>query len=420
MSFPKYKYLITYRLSEIIFDLIDEFVLRYLNHLGRLSYLSLKDQILKAARSIKQNIVEAVSEVVSLKIQIKLLGVAYASVEELIADFEDFLRRKNLEIYPQNHSKVATFRSLGEHLSSLSNLNPLGHLKEKPALPTSPEDAANLILTLCHQLSYLLARQIKAAEEKFITTGGYTENLYQKRLKQRKLPKLPKSSMAFTLMEILIIVALFALLATIALVLFNPKKQIEKAWDSKRKHELSQLRKVLEDWYNDKNCYPKPNEICYNSVSSNNTCYICGNKLTSPSLSPYLSSLPCDPQSPKKDYLYQVDDINCPKWYRIYTDLSLSDYTNNDPATEEVGCSFQRCGPSQNYVYDYGISSSNIDLERNSSYFEYCAASGCNVCGNYQECLNTWQSRPDLFCNQTRRIMPVNYCKKENCPCHPG
>ena len=412
MSFPKYKYLITYRLSEIIFDLVDKFILSYLSNLGDLSYLSLKDQILKAARSIKQNIIEAVSEVASLKSQIKLLGVAYGSVEELIADFEDFLRRKNLEIYPQNHPKIIAFRRLGKNLSHLSNLSPLGELRKKPNLPASSQDAANLILTLSHQLSFLLYRQIKSMEAKFIEEGGYTENLFLKRLEKLKSPR------GFTLMEFLIVIALIALLATALLILFNPKKQIEKAWDAKRKNQLSELKKVLEDWYNDKNCYPKTSEICFDSPTANNTCHICGNQSTSPSFSPYLSSLPCDPQSPKKDYLYQVDNLTCPNWYRVYADLSLSDYLNNDPATEEVGCYNQSCGPSPNYNYDYGISSPNIDLER-SVNFSYCATTGCNICGSYQDCLNIWQTNPNLFCHQKKIIAPASYCGKQSCPCQP-
>jgi type II secretory pathway pseudopilin PulG len=219
-------------------------------------------------------------------------------------------------------------------------------------------------------------------------------------------------------MEFLIVIALIALLATALLILFNPKKQIEKAWDAKRKNQLSELKKVLEDWYNDKNCYPKPSEICFDSPTANNTCHICGNQSTSPSFSPYLSSLPCDPQSPKKDYLYQVDNLTCPNWYRVYADLSLSDYLNNDPATEEVGCYNQSCGPSPNYNYDYGISSPNIDLER-SVNFSYCARTGCNICGSYQNCLNIWQTNPNLFCHQKKIIAPASYCGKQSCPCQP-
>jgi len=145
--------------------------------------------MIQASRSQKQNIIEAVSEIASLKGQIKLLGVAYASGEELTSDFEDFLRRNGLKIYPKEDSRVTKFRETGRNLSSLSNLGGLGNLREKPVLPENPEEAANFILTLCHQLSYLLSRQIKSIEEKFIKNGGYTENLFKKRLKELKEPK---------------------------------------------------------------------------------------------------------------------------------------------------------------------------------------------------------------------------------------
>ncbi|MBI3577406.1 hypothetical protein HY086_05205 [Candidatus Gottesmanbacteria bacterium] len=61
----------------------------------------------------------------------------------------------------------------------------LGDLKEKPSLPTDPETAANLLLTLCHMATYLLSRQIQKAEEIFVAGGGYTENLFKKRLQAR-------------------------------------------------------------------------------------------------------------------------------------------------------------------------------------------------------------------------------------------
>jgi four helix bundle suffix protein len=336
---PKYKYLITYRLSEIIFDLVDDFILKYLSALGDLSYLSLKDQMLKCARSIKQNIIEGVSEIASLKSQIKLLGVAYGSVEELIADLEDFARRKGLSLYPKNHPQVVKYRTLGTRLSHLSNLGNLGQLKEKPALPPNLEEATNLLLTLCHQLSFLLKRQIQATEKKFIENGGYSENLFQKRLNYRKLPKSPRLLRSFTLMEILIFIALIALLATALLVLLNPKKQIEKAWDGKRKKELNTLQKVFEDWYNDKNCYPKPQEICYQVISETEG-YICGNENSSPNFSPYLNKIPCDPQHPSRKYLYQVDNSQCPSGYKIYA--LLSELPNNG-------------------AYNYLVSAGNVD-----------------------------------------------------------
>lgn len=192
----KVKYLLTYRYAEIIHDLTIEFTKAYL--LGRLS--SLKnlsnlgqradyreaDQMNQAARSGKQNIVEGVGQSPTSKSgEIKLLGVAKASFEELLSDYEDFLRQNKLTIYPKADSRVTAFRKTAYRLSHLSNLSDLGNLKEKPGLPGNPQDDANFLLTLCHQVTYLLDKQIKAAEEKFAREGGISEKLFAARKKYR-------------------------------------------------------------------------------------------------------------------------------------------------------------------------------------------------------------------------------------------
>lgn len=185
----KIKYLLTYRYSEIIHDLTVEFTNFYLlSDLSNLSSLRRKkdfrtaDQMNQAARSGKQNIIEGVSQSrTSTKGLIKLLGVANASFEELLADFEDFLRQNHLVIYPKTDFRITKFRKIAYSLSGLSNLSDLGELIEKPKLFGNPQDDANFLLTLCHQITYLLTRQIKAAEEKFIKVGGYTETLARKR-----------------------------------------------------------------------------------------------------------------------------------------------------------------------------------------------------------------------------------------------
>ncbi|MBI2010357.1 MAG: four helix bundle protein [Candidatus Chisholmbacteria bacterium] len=180
------KRLLTYRYAEIIHDLTHQFCLRYLRSLSHLSKRNV-DQMIQAARSGKQNIVEGVGQSqTSKKGEIKLLGVAKASFEELGADFEDYLRQHQLLIYPKDHPKVTAWRQEAYRLSSLSNLSSLGHLREKPTLPDNPTDAANFLLTLCHIETYLLHRQIKAAEASFVRKGGYTENLFQKRIRRLK------------------------------------------------------------------------------------------------------------------------------------------------------------------------------------------------------------------------------------------
>ena len=185
-TLPKYKYLLTYRFAEVIFDLTVEFCQVFLSDLGNLGYLRgiptrrTIEQMTQAARSGKQNIVEGVGQSeTSKKGEIKLLGVAKASFEELIADFEDFLRQRRLPVFDKNNPKVQQFRQFGIEATKLKSPKLLRLLRD-------PETAANLLLTLCHQETYLLDRQIKALEEKFISEGGFTENLFKRRLSYRK------------------------------------------------------------------------------------------------------------------------------------------------------------------------------------------------------------------------------------------
>jgi restriction system protein len=181
MSFPKYKYLLTYRYAEIIFDLNSDFCRRYVDKKSRTF-----DQMIQAARSGKQNIVEAVGESdTTKKNEIKLLGYSKGSYEELLADYEDYCRLAETPIYPKTSVKVMHFRQYGYRLSDLRNLSNFGSLMETPVLPTKAEDAANLMITINHIQTYLLDKQIKALIVKFQKEGGFSEQLLRGRLKLR-------------------------------------------------------------------------------------------------------------------------------------------------------------------------------------------------------------------------------------------
>ena len=201
-----------------------------------------------------------------------------------------------------------------------------------------------------------------------------------------------KMKKAFTLMELLIVIALLVALAIIVLITLNPWGQLNKSRDSKRKTELTQLSKVFEDFYNDKQCYPRPQDVCYPSTESgynplsDTKCYLCGNASGSPQITSYLPHLPCDPQHPAKKYLYQADDIGCPSWYRIYTVIS----NQSDPAIAQVGCS-AGCGPSPDFSYNYGVTSPNIGLEANNNLCSLASRiytnPNCQICdGSYDFC----------------------------------
>lgn len=165
------------------------------------------------------------------------------------------------------------------------------------------------------------------------------------------------SHSAFSLLELLIVIGLIGIIAAGLLIALNPKAQINKANDAKRKQDLSNLKKKFEDYYNDHSCYPKPAEVC-NDNSLN--CTICGN-YPPRNFEPYMNKLPCDPENPNRKYLYSVDNTSCPTAYRIYGSLA----NESDLAINEVGCQGNICGPYSDS--NYGISSPNVGLEYNGN-----------------------------------------------------
>ncbi|OGM05775.1 hypothetical protein A2125_01165 [Candidatus Woesebacteria bacterium GWB1_43_5] len=188
MKQQPYKKLFTYWFSLIIYDLTVQFCKKYilsnLSHLGS-SDKRTADQMIQAARSGKQNIVEGSEELkTSFKMGIKLTNVAKASLEELLADYEDFLRQRSLEIWEKSDSRVKKIRDYSAKL--VSRLSYLGNLEKELKLPELPETAANTLLTLCHQATYLLNKQVEGLEEKHKKEGGYTEKLYNSRIKYLK------------------------------------------------------------------------------------------------------------------------------------------------------------------------------------------------------------------------------------------
>lgn len=132
----------------------------------------------QAARSGKQNITEGYLEK-SLKGYIYLLGIARASLGELLEDYEDFARQNKIPVWPLE--KVRGMREIREIREKSSPYHPYN-----PHLPDNPETAVNLLLTLINQNCFLLDHQITALEEKFVKEGGFTENLFKRRLEEKR------------------------------------------------------------------------------------------------------------------------------------------------------------------------------------------------------------------------------------------
>jgi len=191
---PGYKNLLVYKLAVIIFDLTVEFCQLFVSKTSRTF-----DQMVQAGRSGKQNIVEGSLEK-SLKAYIKLLGVSRASFEELLEDFIDFIRQRRLKLWDKNDLRVKQIRRirLGDTPNSADKPNwpkiaNWPSWADKPDRERNPEIFANLMVTLIKMECYLLDKLIKRLEDKFVKEGGYTENLFKKRLNYRKknLPNKP-------------------------------------------------------------------------------------------------------------------------------------------------------------------------------------------------------------------------------------
>jgi restriction system protein len=139
------------------------------------------DQMVQAARSGRQNIAEgSQASGTSRKFELKLVAVARASLEELLLDYEDFLRQRGLALWGKNHPTAQVVRRLAFE-KNRSYLTYRSYIEESP-----PEVAANTLVCLIHQTNYLLDRQLRQLEQAFLKEGGFTERLYHGRSRSRK------------------------------------------------------------------------------------------------------------------------------------------------------------------------------------------------------------------------------------------
>ena len=166
-----YKTLPFFKQAEIIYDFTVEFVKRYIPYKSRTT-----DQMVQAARSGKQNIAEGYLQK-SLKGRIKLLGVSRGSFEELLNDYLDYLRQNGLNLWSKDDPRAKKIRNLV--------YNRYNNYKNYKIYLENPEEAANTMICLINQTNQLLDQKLRWLEEKFVKEGGYTENLFKKRLEKR-------------------------------------------------------------------------------------------------------------------------------------------------------------------------------------------------------------------------------------------
>jgi restriction system protein len=162
-------------MEEIVHDATVVFCDRFINRRSRTH-----DQMVQAARSGKQNIAEgSMASGTSKKTELKLIGVARASLEELLLDFQDYLRQHSLLLWAKDHPRAKQVRALcyKENRS---------YETYKPYIEgSSAEKAANTLICVIHQTNYLLDQQLRALEKEFLEEGGFTEKLYRARTQRR-------------------------------------------------------------------------------------------------------------------------------------------------------------------------------------------------------------------------------------------
>lgn len=172
-----YRKLKSYQTAELIYDLTVEFCKKHLDRTYGTNRTH--DQMVQAARSGKQNIAEgSQASGTSKKTELKLVNVARASLEELLLDYEDYLRQNNLVLWTKDSGEASAVRGLAYKTDK-------SYKTYQPYL-AKPDMAANTIICLIHQVNYLLDKQLDGLGQKFLKEGGFTENLFKKRDQERK------------------------------------------------------------------------------------------------------------------------------------------------------------------------------------------------------------------------------------------
>ena len=170
-----YRNLIAYRKAVVIYDLTYHFCERFIAIGDRT-----KDQMIQAARSGKQNIVEGkAASLTSAEMHLNLLGVARSSFQELLEDYFDYLRTRNLRIWETDSKEVEAMRELGvKHRDSKFFI--------ELAETRNDEVIANMVIVLLHQEDVLLRKHIEKQISRFVDEGGFRESLTKARTEKKK------------------------------------------------------------------------------------------------------------------------------------------------------------------------------------------------------------------------------------------
>lgn len=170
-----YQTLLSFQKAEVIYDITFRFAHKFLSRGDRTI-----DQMIQSARSGKQNILEgSKAGTTSRETEIKLTNVARASLEELLADYRDYLRVRDLPQWDKDSREALFVRELGRKTPQTFELY-REFIETRPA-----EVIANIAICLIHQTNYLLDQQLKTLEKEFLEQGGLRERMTRARLNYR-------------------------------------------------------------------------------------------------------------------------------------------------------------------------------------------------------------------------------------------
>ena len=170
-----YQTLLSFQKAEVIYDITFRFAHRFLAKGDRTI-----DQMIQSARSGKQNILEgSKAGTTSKEMEIKLTNVGRASLEELLRDYRDYLRVRDLPLWHKDSKQARFVRDLGRQTPQTFELY-REFVETRP-----PEVIANIAICLIHQANFLIDRQLKTLEKEFIEQGGLRERMTRARLSYR-------------------------------------------------------------------------------------------------------------------------------------------------------------------------------------------------------------------------------------------
>src|SRR5438093_11125602 len=170
-----YHTLLSFQKAEVIYDITFRFAHKFLSRGDRTI-----DQMIQSARSGKKNILEgSKAALTSTETEIKLTNVARASLEELLDDYSDYLRARDLPMWDKDSREAKYVRKLGRKTPQTFE-DYRQFIETRP-----PEVIANIALCLIHQTNYLIDQQLRRLEKDFLRDGGLRERMTRARVQSR-------------------------------------------------------------------------------------------------------------------------------------------------------------------------------------------------------------------------------------------